>query len=91
MCRWRLPLVTATIENQTMNTVLITGNTYPVREEIKAMGGKWDSLNQGWQVPASKAVAARKLVSEAPQSSGGYGRAKGGTSRKCKTGGNCSS
>ena len=74
-----------------MNTVLITGNTYPVKEEIKAMGGKWDSLNQGWQVPASRAPAARKLVLEALKSSSGYGHAKGGASRKCKTGGNCSS
>lgn len=46
-------------------TVLITGNTYPVKDQIKALGGKWDPAAKGWKVPADKADAARALVAGA--------------------------
>ncbi len=49
-----------------MSTVLITGNTYPVKEQIKALGGKWDADEKGWRVPAEKADAAQALVGNAP-------------------------
>lgn len=58
----------------------ITGNTYPVKEAIKALGGKWNKIAQGWDVPDDKAEEARRLVTEAPASdppphrSGGRGR-----------------
>lgn len=52
----------------------ITGNTYPVKDELKAMGGKWDSTRKAWRVPDDKAEAARALVAGAPQS-----RVHGGT------------
>ena len=44
---------------------LITGNTYPVKDSIKALGGKWDPVNKGWMVPDDKAAAARALVAPA--------------------------
>lgn len=44
------------------DTVLITGNTYPVRQELARLGGVWDATAKGWRVPASKAEEARKLV-----------------------------
>jgi hypothetical protein len=44
------------------NTVTITGKTYPVREQLKALGGRWNVLAQGWDVPADKADAARALL-----------------------------
>lgn len=47
-------------------TTLITGNTYPVKDQIKALGGKWDAAAQGWRVPAAKADEARALVAAAP-------------------------
>ena len=47
---------------------LITGNTYPVRDAIKALGGRWDSASRGWMVPDDKAEAAAKLVAAAPRS-----------------------
>ena len=50
-----------------MNTTLITGNTYPVKDAIKALGGSWDSNRQGWLVPVEKAEEARKLVDSTPQ------------------------
>lgn len=49
-----------------MTTVAITGNTYPVREQIKALGGRWNADSKAWMVPAAKADDARKLVSSAP-------------------------
>ena len=41
---------------------LITGNTYPVREKLKALGGKWDPRANGWMVPDSKAEEALSLI-----------------------------
>lgn len=47
---------------------LITGNTYPVKEQIKALGGKWNKAQQGWEVSDEVADAARALVANAPAS-----------------------
>jgi hypothetical protein len=58
-----------------MNTVAITGNTYPVKEQIKALGGRWNADRKAWMVPADKAPAAQALVSGAPKSS--YSRSPG--------------
>lgn len=49
-----------------MSTVLITGNTFPVKEEIKALGGRWDPAAKGWRVPADKAAEAQALVGAVP-------------------------
>lgn len=49
--------------------MLITGNTYPVKEQLKALGGRWNANAKGWDVPEMNADAARKLVSGAPKSS----------------------
>jgi len=43
----------------------ITGNTYPVKDAIKAMGGKWNKIAKGWDVPDEVADEARALVSGA--------------------------
>ena len=43
----------------------ITGNTYPVREAIKALGGTWNKYAKGWSVPDEKADEARALVAGA--------------------------
>ena len=51
-----------------MSTVLITGNTYPVKEQIKALGGRWDAESKGWNVPVEKADEVRRLVSGSPKS-----------------------
>jgi len=54
-----------------MSTVAITGNTYPVKEQIKALGGRWNADQKAWMIPADKADAARKLVAGASKSSNG--------------------
>ncbi len=52
----------------TNSTVLVTGNTYPVKDQIKALGGRWDAVAKGWRVPADKAPQAQALVAGAPKS-----------------------
>jgi hypothetical protein len=51
-----------------MKTTLIVGNTYPVKDQIKALGGRWDGRAKGWIVPEDQAAAARALVDGAPES-----------------------
>lgn len=50
------------------NTILITGNTYPVRQQMRDLGGTWNRAAQGWDIPADKAETARALVASAPAS-----------------------
>lgn len=49
-----------------MKTVLITGNTYPVKEQLKALRGRWDAEAKGWKVPEDQAEAAKAIVAGAP-------------------------
>lgn len=37
----------------------ITGNTYPVRRELRALGGQWNANQQAWLVPTDRAAEAR--------------------------------
>jgi hypothetical protein len=48
------------------STTLIKGNTYPVKDALKALGAKWDPQAKGWLVPEDKADEARALVANAP-------------------------
>jgi hypothetical protein len=43
--------------------VEIKGNTYPVKDQLKAMGARWNADKKAWVISADKAEAARKLVS----------------------------
>jgi hypothetical protein len=52
-----------------MTTTLITGNTYPVKDQIKALGGRWNSVRKGWEVPSDNAGEAQALVDGAPSAS----------------------
>jgi hypothetical protein len=40
----------------------ITGNTYPVKDRIKALGGRWNAGTKRWSVPADRADEANALV-----------------------------
>jgi len=40
---------------------LITGNTYPHRQQLRAMGGEWDASVKGWRVPEDAGDRARLL------------------------------
>lgn len=78
----------------TSTRILITGNTYPVKDQIKALGGRWDANAKGWSVPADKASAARALVAgaaaPAPRSSDTYSRSTS-RPRGTRTGCSCGS
>ncbi len=43
----------------------ITGNTFPVRVELRDMGGQWNAGLKAWMVPDEKADLARALVGDA--------------------------
>lgn len=45
----------------------ITGNTYPVKDKLKELGGRWDADGKIWTVPDDKAEEARALVLAAPR------------------------
>ena len=45
--------------------VLVVGNTYPVKDELKKLGGAWDARNRGWLVPEQHSAEAHQIVSEA--------------------------
>jgi hypothetical protein len=52
-----------------MNTTLITGNTFAVKDRLKELGGRWDSAARGWRVPSDKAAEAKALAGPAGTSS----------------------
>ena len=45
-----------------MDTVLITGNTFPVKHLLRGLGGTWNRNAQGWEIPSARAEEARALV-----------------------------
>jgi hypothetical protein len=42
--------------------VRIYGNTYPVKDQIKALGGQWSAAEKAWFVPANQQLIAMALV-----------------------------
>lgn len=50
----------------TTSMVAVTGNTYPVKDQLKALGARWNPDTKSWMVSADKADAARKIVAGAP-------------------------
>jgi TPR repeat protein len=40
----------------------IVGNTYPVKDQLSALGGRWNPDRKAWMVPVDKAEVARSLV-----------------------------
>jgi hypothetical protein len=49
----------------------IVGNTYPVKDKLKAMGARWNAAAKCWMVPEAKAAEAQALVGNTKQK-GGY-------------------
>ena len=45
------------------NLIAISGNTYPVKDQLKALGGRWNPDQKAWMVPSDRAERARELVS----------------------------
>lgn len=54
------------MSTQTKNkTVAITGNTYPVKEQLKALGARWNGDLKAWMISGEKATEAQKIVAGA--------------------------
>ena len=47
------------------NRIAITGNTYPVKEKLKALGARWNGDKKAWMVTADKAEEAQRIVAGA--------------------------
>jgi len=60
----------------------IPGNTYPVKEQLKALGGKWDGDAHVWIVPSDRAQEALHIVASQPKQA-----SKGFKSRKPRVSG----
>lgn len=45
----------------------VTGNTYPVKDRLKAIGGRWDAERKVWMVPAARIAEAHQIVATAPK------------------------
>jgi hypothetical protein len=80
---------------QNANLVAITGNTYPVKEQLKALGARWNGDRKAWMVTPDKVEAAKAIVAGAgakkPYSGGrarsfGRGGAWNGCSMGCRDG-----
>lgn len=70
-----------------MKEIEIRGNTYPVKEQLRKLGGQWDAAKKCWLVPETKAEEARKLVATVPpKSSAGYRKQRRGTPTGCSCG-----
>jgi hypothetical protein len=57
-----------------MAQVAITGNTYPVKDRLKALGAKWDADRRCWTITDRRLDEARKIVAGAPQQAATPGR-----------------
>lgn len=44
------------------STVAITGNTYPVRDQLRALGATWDAAEKAWMVHPDQAERAVTLA-----------------------------
>lgn len=42
--------------------IIITGNTYENKENIKQIGGKWNKENKGWKLPIDKIDEVKDMV-----------------------------
>jgi hypothetical protein len=42
--------------------VPVSGNTYPVKDQLKALGARWNPDQKCWMVSPDKADAARRII-----------------------------
>ncbi len=40
----------------------LSGNTYPIRKQLKSLGGEFNSAAKAWMLPADRIAEARKLL-----------------------------
>ena len=47
---------------QNGDVLLVSGDTYPVKDQLKGLGGKWVADKKAWSVPAAKIEAVNAIV-----------------------------
>ncbi len=62
--------------------MLITGNTFPVKDQLRELGGRWNQEAKGWDVPDDQVEAAKALVANAPRKK--FENGDGPRPTKCK-------
>ncbi len=50
-----------------MKLLPITGNTYPVKDSLKALGCRWDGQHKVWMAPEDVFIQAQNIVAQAPK------------------------
>jgi hypothetical protein len=43
--------------------VPLPGNTYPIRDQLRSLGGEFDSVARVWMLPANRIAEAKKFLS----------------------------
>lgn len=51
--------------NTIQTLVSISGNTYPVKDQLKSLGARWNGADKCWMVTPDKAEQAKALVAGA--------------------------
>lgn len=44
----------------------IEGNSYPVRDQLKALGARWDGKDKHWWIHQDRLKEAQEIVGKAP-------------------------
>ena len=57
----------------------ITGNTYPVKDQLRAMGATWSPAQKAWLIDDARADQARAIVAQAPKSAPRSRYSRGGS------------
>ena len=47
--------------------LVLSGNTFPIKEKIKASGGFWDGVRKAWLIPDEETLATLKAAMPAPK------------------------
>ena len=67
---------------RTGSRIYLVGNTFPIKDQIKSIGGHWDGDRKAWWVGTAKASDAEKLAAGAAASNGTSDKPKVGDDSK---------
>ena len=51
-----------TVAQHPLNPKLLRGSTFPIKEQLKKLGGVWDGDQGGWWIPAANWAEAEALL-----------------------------
>lgn len=54
--------------------VRLYGNTYPVKEQLKAIGARWNAEVKAWFVPSNQSLIAMAIIERGCSADEFYGR-----------------